>query len=99
MLIDPSTMSEPLFSAMVRNGSVAETEFVITCAGLYPSFVAITYDWIVGVGVAKITNVSAPDALIFATCTDGGVVALRSYGCAVTICDACDRSPALKPRR
>ena len=37
--------------------------------------VAMTYDWIVGVGVAKITNVSAPDAFSFATCaaTEGVV--------------------------
>ena len=46
---------------------------MITCAGVHPSFVAMTYAWIVGVGVAKITNVSAPDAFSFATCAAGGV--------------------------
>src|SRR6266516_2607999 len=100
MLIVPSTMLEPLFSAIVRNGSVAETEFVITCAGFHPSFVAMTYDWIVGVGVAKMTKVSAPDAFSFATCTAGGVVALRSYGWALTIIDWCaSPRPAFRPRR
>ena len=34
----------------------------------------ITYAWIVGVGVANSTRVSAPDPLIFTICTLGGVV-------------------------
>ena len=42
---------------------------MITFAGVQPSFVAMTYAWMVGVGVAKITNVSAPEAFSFATCT------------------------------
>ena len=89
MVIVPSCSSEPDLVAIVRNVSVAETELVITCAGVQPSFVEMTYAWIVGVGVAKITNVSAPDAFSFAICTDGGVVALRSYGSASMICVWC----------
>ena len=69
----PFVIVEPLFVASVRNVSVADTEFVITCAGVQPSFVAMTYAWIVGVGVAKMTNVSAPAAFSAATCTAGGL--------------------------
>ena len=50
---------------------------MITCAGCQPSFVEMTYAWMVGVGVAKMTNVSAPEAFSFATCAAGGVSAER----------------------
>ena len=89
---------EPLFAAIPRNVEVAETEFVNTFFGVHPSFVAITYDWIVAVGVTKITSVSAPDLASVAICCSGDGE-FTSNGCAETICDVCDPRPALKPLR
>src|ERR1041384_3732494 len=95
----PLVMSEPLFVAIVRNASVADTEFVITWAGFQPSFVAITYAWIVGVGVPKRTSVSAPDAFRRAICVVGAP-AVRSNGWVNAICVVCCAvRPAFRPRR
>ncbi len=81
-------MSEPLLTAMPRNVAVAETEFVITWSGCQPIFVAMTYAWIVGVGVTKITSVVAPDAFSL-TSWAAGFGAVTSNGSASTMSGAC----------
>src|SRR5664279_2152610 len=55
----PST-DAPAAAAASRNSRFAETLLMNVAAGVQPTFAAVTSAVIVGVGVAKTTNVSAP---------------------------------------
>src|SRR3978361_1329342 len=57
--ITPSTFA-PLAAAERRNSRFSETLLMNVAGGPQPTFVAVTSAVIVGVGVAKTTNVSAP---------------------------------------
>jgi hypothetical protein len=66
------------------NVETAATLLMNVLAGVQPTFAAVTRPWIAGVGVAKSTKVSAPDALSARTC-EVTFPADRSNGCALTI--------------
>ena len=55
----PSTVA-PAPAAASRNSRLAETLLMNVAVGVQPTFAAVTSAVIVGVGVAKTTNVSAP---------------------------------------
>ena len=99
-MIVPSVMSEPDFWAIVRNGTVPDTEFVITFVGCQPSFVAITYDWIVaGRGDEDDQRVRA-GRLAASRSAPPAFGAVTSNGSASTICERCaDPRPAFSPLR
>src|SRR6478672_2494177 len=55
----PSTLA-PFPAAARRKRRLADTLLMNVAVGVQPTFVAVTRDVIVGVGVAKTTNTSAP---------------------------------------
>src|SRR4051794_22008429 len=73
----------PFAAASFMNVGTADTLFTMTFAGVQPIFGAVANAWIVGVGVAKITSVSAPDAFNASICCVT-LPAARSNGCALT---------------
>ena len=78
----PSTAA-PFAAAARRNRRFAET-LLMNVAGFQPTFVAVTSAVMVGDGVAKITNVSAPADLSARICWVR-LVCVTSYDCALTI--------------
>ena len=81
--ITPSTFA-PLAAAARRKRRFAETLLINVIDGVQPTFVAVTSAVMVGVGVAKTTNVSAP--LLFSAricCVRLGLV--TSYDSASTM--------------
>ena len=79
----PLTLA-PFDAASRMNTRLAETLFTNVAVGAQPTFVAVTSAVIVGDGVAKITNVSAPAALSARICC-ARLVCVTSYDWALTI--------------
>ena len=91
----PSTLA-PAPAAASRNSRFAETLLMNVAVGFQPTLVAVASAVIVGVGVAKTTNVSAP--LLFSAricCVTFGLVA--SYDSASTMLPFLVPSPTRRP--
>ena len=76
-----TTLLVPPSDAIAITFDADDTMLLITTFGRQPSLFAKTYAWMANLPTAKIANVSAPDALSFATC-DCTSEAFVAYGSA-----------------